>query len=130
MDILEIFTSNIRVLSNFLGCALFLFGCVGQPFEQNAESDKSIIKFERLKTTTVEMYTYSTAYSETPTFIIAEKGGKKDTICRTTNITDFDLDKDTLWLYFYGKPKLYNQVLTIDKMLFNEKIIVVDTFGR
>lgn len=117
------------VWSNLVWVALCL-GCIGQPFEPKGEQDKSVVKYERVKTTTVEMFNYSTAYSESPTFVVAEKGGKTDTICKTTNITDFDLDKDTLWLSFYGTPKLYNQGINISKMLFNEKVIVIDTTGR
>jgi hypothetical protein len=113
-------------VGGFLCLTILSIGC--NPIER--DENKSVVKLERYKDVTVEMFNHSSAYTDSPMFLIVQKGFKIDTICRTSNITDFDLDKDTLKLSFYGLPKLYNEEIVLKERVFNQITIVIDTTGE
>lgn len=113
-----------------MGIALVFTSCLDSPFELDEKTDKYLLKFERNKNVSVEMYTYTSAYYSSPTYLVIKKGILNDTICVATNITDFDLNKDTLKVYFFGEPKKYNVPIVISDFTLNEKVIVkVDTIN-
>lgn len=103
---------------------MILFAC--NPFKAN-KSDKHFIKVLNQKGLKIEMYDYSTAYADTPIYLVSVSGASTDTICITTNLKDIKYFDDTLVLYFLGKPKKYQDIIYISPSTLKHTAIVVDT---
>ena len=99
------------------------------PFGDDSNS-KSILKKSKHKSLAIDMFTYATAYAESPTYLVVQKNKLTDTICTSTNLKTFKVEKDTLRLYFIGSPKKYTDLIQVKIKTFDELIIDIDTTAR
>jgi hypothetical protein len=87
--------------------------------------------FKLIKTGHHELhwYKYSSAWSDSPDYVVNINQGAVDTIFITTNLMDLDISvDDTLKLRFSGQPKLYGD--KIKQSIKSRKIkILIDTTG-
>lgn len=81
----------------------------------------------------VQWYYYSYITSESPAYVKVSVNNQSEIICESHNIADVNvLDGDSIVLYFYGKPSLYDGyaecktnapglTISIDTLTFNRK---------
>lgn len=73
--------------------------------------NKKPLYFKKITTPKCEVqwYYYSHITSESPNYVEVSVGNQTDIICESDNIADVNvIDGDSIILYFYGSPSLYN----------------------
>lgn len=115
-------------MKNFFFAIIILQGCF--PSFKPDVKDRNIIKQLQNGLLNIEWYNYSSAYADSPDFITFTKDGIIDTICKSDNIADIQInDKKDVIISFYGAPKLYTDTITIPIQSFNY-IIKIDSASR
>lgn len=80
--------------------------------------------------TNVKWFYYSTVASDSPDYIIINKGKNTDTICSSNNIANLELTNGKVIIGFFGKPKLHNKLIEIPNEIMNFQVVVDSTFER
>lgn len=92
------------------------------------EPEKLYIKVIETADISLKWYTYSTAYSEYPEYLISVKNNNIDTICISTNIADIKLENEKIILEFYGSPEKNASSISIPKITNNTEIEIDTNF--
>ncbi|MFW0739387.1 hypothetical protein [Flavobacterium sp. T12S277] len=102
--------------------AIATLGCTNKP----ERKDRLYLKEIKANNKTIEWFYYSNVASTSADYILLydSKNDRSDTIVNSTNIKDVRLVNDTITLYFYGKPKIYDTSIIIKKKMDEFKIII------
>lgn len=104
-----------------------LSGCV--PSFETTEKDRIYFRIVKTPSIDIRWFTYEAAFAESPDFIVAQKDGKIDTICRSDNIADlYVVDRNKIVIGFFGRPGLYLEPVKIAETSFGCPIKVDTTF--
>ncbi|MDL2142630.1 hypothetical protein [Flavobacterium tructae] len=100
---------------------IIALGCVN-----TLQEDRLYLKEIKVKNKVIEWFYYSNVASTSADYILLydSKNDRSDTIVNSTNIKDVRLTNDTITLYFYGKPKIYDTSIIIKKKMDEFKIII------
>lgn len=90
------------------------------------QEDRLYLKEIKAKNKVIEWFYYSNVSSTSADYVLLYDtiNGKNDTIVNSTNIKDVRFANDTVTLFFYGKPKKYDDYLKIKKTIDDFKIII------
>ncbi len=105
-------------------CILFgviILSCTPK-FDINGKKDRQYFKEVQKGDIKMEWFYYSSATSDSPEYIVINKGRKEDTIVVSTNIADIGLEKDNIKISFYGKPKKYDEPTKVNIYKYPIKI--------
>ncbi|PIF33093.1 hypothetical protein CLU81_3667 [Flavobacterium sp. 9] len=94
----------------------------------NLEKDRLYLKEIKVNNKIIEWFYYSNVASTSADYVLLYDSinDKNDTIVKSTNIKDVRFVNDTIALYFYGKPEIYDDSIIIKKQI-NQFKIIVDT---
>ncbi|MEN2401765.1 hypothetical protein GKZ90_0018395 [Flavobacterium sp. MC2016-06] len=100
---------------------LLVLGCVNKLRE-----DRLYLKEIKAKNKIIEWFYYSNVSSTSADYVLLcdTINGKNDTVINSTNIKDVRFINDTITLFFYGKPKNYDDYLIIKKTIGDFKITI------
>lgn len=98
---------------------IIILGCVNK-----LQEDRLYLKEIKTKNKVIEWFYYSNVSSTSADYVLLYDtiNGKRDTIVNSTNIKDVRFSNDTITLFFYGKPKKYDDNLVIKKTIEYFKI--------
>lgn len=102
---------------------IITFGCANK-----LQEDRLYLKEIKAKKKIIEWFYYSNVASTSADYVLLYDSinDKSDTIVNSTNLKDVHFANDTVTLFFYGKPKIYDASLII-KNTIDEFKIIVDT---
>lgn len=90
------------------------------------DKDRLYLKEIRANDKTIEWFYYSNVSSTSADYILLHDpiNDKNDTIVNSTNLKDVSFSNNNVNLYFYGKPKIYDDTIAIKKNIagFNIKV--------
>lgn len=100
-----------------LFCNLIMFvGCTDKQINKD-ENKKNRLYLKEIQTNgkIIEWFFYSNIGSTTVDYVIVNDkiNNKNDTIVKSTNIKNLSFSNDTIVLSFYGKPKVYQNYITL-----------------
>lgn len=92
----------------------------------NLEKDRLYLKEIKVNNKVIEWFYYSNVASTSADYVLLYDSinDKNDTIIKSTNIKDVCFVNDTIALYFYGKPEIYDDSIIIKNKIDQFKIIV------
>ncbi|WP_431244280.1 hypothetical protein ACQ9BO_07940 [Flavobacterium sp. P21] len=98
---------------------IIILGCVNK-----LQEDRLYLKEIKTKNKVIEWFYYSNVSSTSADYVLLYDtlSGKSDTIVKSTNLKDIQLSNDTIILFFYGKPDIYDDYLIIKKTIEYFKI--------
>ncbi|MFH7010884.1 hypothetical protein ACHRV5_03380 [Flavobacterium sp. FlaQc-52] len=98
---------------------IIILGCVNK-----LQEDRLYLKEIKTKNKVIEWFYYSNVSSTSADYVLLYDtiNGESDTIINSTNIKDIRFSNDTITLFFYGKPKKYDDYLIINKTIEYFKI--------
>lgn len=110
-----------------ISCILFgvIISSCTPKFDINEKKDRHYFKEVEKGNIKIEWFYYSSATSDSPEYIVINKGRNEDTIVVSTNVADIGLEKDSIKISFYGKPKKYDELTKIK--LYNYPIKIDTT---
>ncbi|SHN08576.1 hypothetical protein SAMN05444360_1463 [Chryseobacterium carnipullorum] len=109
-----------------LFCSLALF--VGCKDKNNEEDKKNRLYLKEIKVNDkkIEWFYYSTIGSTTADYVLISDSinNKNDTIVNSTNLKDISFSNNNIVLSFYGKPRIYEDSITLKSNIsgFNIKV--------
>jgi hypothetical protein len=88
------------------------------------QEDRLYLNEINTKNKVIEWFYFSNISSTSADYVLLYDtiNGKRDTIVNSTNIKDVRFSNDTITLFFYGKPKKYDDYLIINKTIEYFKI--------
>ncbi len=102
---------------------ILLQGCF--PSFTPSHEDRLIYKQTRTPEIEVEWYTFSTAYAESPDFVVLTKAGKTDTVCASDNVADVVVKgSNTVIVGFYGAPSIYMEGIQVPDSVLGCPIVI------
>ena len=92
----------------------------------NLEKDRLYLKEIKVNNKVIEWFYYSNVASTSADYVLLYDSinDKDDTIVKSTNIKDVRFVNDTIALYFYGKPEIYDDSIILKNKIDEFKIIV------
>jgi len=98
---------------------IIILGCVNK-----LQEDRLYLKEIKTKNKIIEWFYYSNVSSTSADYVLLydTTNGRSDTIVNSTNIKDVRFSNDTITLFFYGKPRKYDDYLRIKKTIKYFKI--------
>ena len=98
---------------------IFSFSCIPE-FEPPTHNDRLHIKEFMLKrgdkdSLKIDWFYYSLISNTTLDYIESNKNGHVDTLCRSSNIADVYIVKDTIVFEFFGNTSCYEKILSKNK---------------
>ncbi|HEY1194800.1 hypothetical protein [Flavobacterium sp.] len=103
---------------------IIILGCVTKADKK----DRLYLKEIKVDDKNIEWFYYSNVVSTSADYVLLynTKNDKEDTIVSSTNIKNVTFVNDTINLFFYGKPKIYDNPVFI-KNNFGKFKIIIDT---
>ena len=101
--------------------SIVTLGCVNK-----LEKDRLYLKEIEANDKIIEWFYYSNVSSSSADYVLLYDpvNDKNDTIANSTNIKDVHFANDTITLYFYGKPEIYDDSIIIKNKIDKFKIII------
>lgn len=101
--------------------AILVFGCANK-----LQEDRLYLKEIKVKNKVIEWFYYSSVSSTSADYVLLYDSinDKNDTIVNSTNLKDVRFANDTITLFFYGKPEIYDDSLIIKNTIDDFKIII------
>ncbi|GAB3826157.1 hypothetical protein GCM10028821_08100 [Hymenobacter jeollabukensis] len=73
------------------------------------------MKYIKTANGSIDWFTYSAAYSNSPDYILIKSDTRVDTVCVVDNILDVKIDKDKMLIHCNGQPSLYTKEVALPK---------------
>lgn len=86
------------------------------------------MKYIKTANGSIDWFTYSAAYSNSPDYILIKSDARVDTLCVADNILDVNIDENRLLIHCNGQPGLYTKKVAIPKEIVGY-FVEVDTSG-
>jgi hypothetical protein len=117
----------MKIIMKIIICILMgsiILACTSK-FDIKGKKDRQYFKEVKKGNLKMEWFYYSSAVSDSPEYIVINKGNEEDTIVVSTNIADIGLENDSIKISFYGKPNKYTKPVKVN--LYNYPIKIDTT---
>lgn len=90
-------------------------------------TERSWLKSIKTPDGRINLFMYSSAYADSPDFIVFESAEVADTLCRSDNVLGMFLANNTLRVHFNGSPRLYMEPVFIVSKLHGYHVVLDTT---